>query len=278
MALVAALKDGAFVTNTASSQSLSKAKETNSSGMDSDAFLTLLVAEMQNQDPLEPTSNTEWISQYATFTQVSEIQEIGDNMNSMKADTLVGEHVIMKVTDDNGESNYVSGKVDYVVYEEGEAYLSINNSLYSIKDLDTVASNEYMEAYELATDVADRMNNLPKLDALTTSYKDEVYALNEIANNMTKYQKSFLEESTFTTIKSYYDKMVELVAEERTIAESAAKGITSTNTATNNNGNANTSNTTNTTNDEAGTGAAASESASDNGVSEEAVNKLLSDN
>ena len=50
MSLIAAYEDGKFVTST-SATSLNESKETKNNEMDSDAFLTLLVAEMKNQDP-----------------------------------------------------------------------------------------------------------------------------------------------------------------------------------------------------------------------------------
>ncbi|HOO79610.1 MAG TPA: flagellar hook capping FlgD N-terminal domain-containing protein [Lachnospiraceae bacterium] len=210
MSLIAAYSDGQFVTQTASSESLSSKKEKDNSAIDSNAFLTLLVAEMQNQDPLEPTSNTEWISQYATFTQVSEIQSIGSDMSAMQAQGLVGEHVIMKVTGDDGETSYVTGKVDYVAYEEGKAYLSINNSLYSIDDLDTVASNEYMEAYKLADTVVEMINKLPNVDNLTLSDQANVEKVNDICSKMNDYQKTFLKKDIFDLVDSYYSKIQEL--------------------------------------------------------------------
>lgn len=207
MALVASLQDGKFVTSTASSTSLSTEKEKNASGMDSDAFLTLLVAEMKNQDPLEPTANTEWISQYATFTQVSEIQEIGNDMTSMKAQDLVGEYVIMKVTNASGNTEYVSGKVDYVVYENGKAYLSIEDSLYSIDDLDTVASSEYMDAYDMAKKVADAIGKWPALENVTSSDKKSIEEVYEICEGMTDYQKTFLDKSVFDKVDEYHEKL-----------------------------------------------------------------------
>ena len=224
MPLIASYSDGGFVTKTTSSESLSKAKETNSSGMDSDAFLQLLVAEMQNQDPLEPTSNTEWVSQYATFTQVSEIQSIGDDMNSIKAQDLVDEYVIMKVTSKDGNTDYVTGKVEYVAYEEGEAYLSINGSLYSIKDLDTVASQEYMDAYNLANTVAEKLQKLPSLDYITSSYKSDVDEIVGLTANMTDYQKSFLQQSVFDTIAAYKNKMDNLVKADSDSEDSEDSG------------------------------------------------------
>lgn len=212
MSLIAQFKDGEFMTKTASTESLSKSKEKNSSGIDSDAFLTLLVAEMQNQDPLEPTSNTEWISQYATFTEVSEIQEIGNDMQSVKAQDLVGEHVIMKVTSSSGNTDYVTGQVDYVTYEEGKAYLSINGSLYSIDDLDTVASTQYMDAYSLASDVADLYKKLPQLDLVTMADKENIETLVDKTSKMNDYEKSFLDKSIFEAIDSYDKKIKEVIA------------------------------------------------------------------
>ncbi len=207
MAIMAAFKDGKFVTNTASTESLSQEKKENSSGISSDTFLALLVAEMKNQDPLEPTNNTEWVSQYAQFTQVSEVQAIGEAMNSMKAKDLVGEYAILKVTGENGNTDYISGKVDYVTYENEKTFLSINGSLYSIDDLDTVASEEYMEAYELASNVAEMLKSLPSVDNLTSSYKETVDAINEKTSNMTDYQKTFLDQSVFDKINEYVAKM-----------------------------------------------------------------------
>ena len=43
-------------------------------------YIELLVAQMQYQDPLEPTDNTEYISQLATFSSLEEMQNISVNM------------------------------------------------------------------------------------------------------------------------------------------------------------------------------------------------------
>ena len=211
MSLMASFVDGKLETQTASSNSLKDTKK-NASGMDSDAFLQLLVAEMQNQDPLEPTSNTDWVAQYATFTQVSEIQQIGNDMSNLNAKSLVGENVIMKVTDSTGNTDFVSGKVDYVVYEEGKAYLSINDALYSIDDLDTVASTEYMEAYDLAKDIAARLSKLPNVGLVSLEEKDAIEGIYKDAYGMNDYQKAFLDKSVFDKIDEYYNKIKALSA------------------------------------------------------------------
>lgn len=224
MSLIAPLVDGKFDTENASSASLQNAKEAkNGSGVDSEAFLTLLVAEMKNQDPLEPTSNTEWVSQYATFTQVSEIQAIGDAMNGVQAQGLVGKNVIMKVTDSTGNTDYVSGMVERVGYEEGKAHLYIDGSPYSIDDLDTVISDEYMAATEKADDVAMRLKELPSVNNITEDEVASVVELGQIINNMTDYEKTFLAEDTIDTVNQYVNRATAIVKEAQEVAAEQQK-------------------------------------------------------
>ncbi|MDE5598481.1 MAG: hypothetical protein K2J04_11725, partial [Lachnospiraceae bacterium] len=59
---------GKFVENTSAASMENAKKKKSNSTVDKDQFLQLLVAQMKYQDPLEPTSNTEYISQYATFS------------------------------------------------------------------------------------------------------------------------------------------------------------------------------------------------------------------
>ncbi len=54
------------------------------SQLDSGAFLKILIAQMTNQDPLEPMKSSDYVAQLATFTQVEKSVE----MNSRLADLL----------------------------------------------------------------------------------------------------------------------------------------------------------------------------------------------
>jgi flagellar basal-body rod modification protein FlgD len=50
--------------------------------MGQEAFLKLLIAQLQNQDPLNPVDNTQMIAQLAQFSQLEQAKQMTDSLNS----------------------------------------------------------------------------------------------------------------------------------------------------------------------------------------------------
>lgn len=209
MSLVAPVEDGKFVETTSQSSLANKTSNSNDS-MDKDAFLQLLVAQMKYQDPLEPTSNTEYVSQYAQFSQVEQIQNMAGSMDLSRASSLVGQEVYIKTTTSSGETKLVQGKVDYVVYESGKAYLSIDEQLYSLDDLDTVADADYLAAYNKAYDFVVSMNKLPNVNGIDMTDAEAIDGLEKIYNEMSDYEKGFLAKDVVTNLNKYIEKLKEI--------------------------------------------------------------------
>lgn len=207
----AVVVDGKLQTQTASSASLSAATVSSNTSLDKDAFLQLLVAQMKYQDPLEPTDNTEYISQLATFSELEEMQNLNSGMSLQRASGLIGENVICKVTNaSTGNTEYVSGRVDYVVYENNKAYVSIDEALYSVDDIYEVVDEKYTEAYNLAKQFVAALASFPKVDQLTTEYADAVSQLRDTYDGMDSYQKTFIATDVLELLKSYEQKIAEL--------------------------------------------------------------------
>ncbi len=78
----------------------------NGTGELNDLFMTLLVAQIQNQDPLNPTDGTEYVAQLAQMTQVQSMETMKtlmqnnstlmDNLQVLSTANLVGQKVMVQ--------------------------------------------------------------------------------------------------------------------------------------------------------------------------------------
>lgn len=209
---VAAIVEDGKITNATSTTN----KKEKSSALGKDDFLQLLVAQMQYQDPLEPTSNTEYIAQYATFSEVEQIQNMSKSMDLSRASSLVGQTVQITSTDDNGRETTKMGKVDYVKYENGKAMVSIDEELYSLDDVTYVCDQDYLTAFGLAQTLVSDMAKLPKVEQVTASDKESIEKVLKQYDDMNDYQKTFLSKSVISSLEEYRKKLAELSGGDKT--------------------------------------------------------------
>lgn len=217
MAITANIVDG-VVTNQKTTTSTTNDSSIGGQ-MGYDQFLTLLCAEMQYQDPLEPTTNTDYVAQMATFSQLEATLSMKDTMTEQAdaaeqsvANSLVGKNVI--VVDASSATGYTSGTVDYVMYKDGETYLSINDTLYNIKDLDTVANDTYYEAVVQARTINSMLSELPKLTEIDLSYKTAIQQIRDLYDGLSSYQQGFVSKDDLDTLKRYESKIQDLEKED----------------------------------------------------------------
>jgi flagellar basal-body rod modification protein FlgD len=67
--------------NNSSSSSSNNSTATTEFGKDE--FLKLLVAQLKNQDPMNPMDNQEFVSQLATFTSLEQLMSINANVSKL---------------------------------------------------------------------------------------------------------------------------------------------------------------------------------------------------
>lgn len=91
------------------------------SGMNT-LFMQLLVAQIQNQDPLNPTDGTEYVSQLAQLTQVQSMENMSqlmanssvlmDNLQTLTTGNLVGQHVMVQTDAINSDGEtHIDGRL-----------------------------------------------------------------------------------------------------------------------------------------------------------------------
>ena len=108
---------------------LSSDTTTTGTSPDKDMFLQLLVAQMRNQDPMNPADSSEFLAQTAQFTALEKMQQVADQTNELVAlqiafgaSSMVGRTV--SYTGPDGE--VLSGLVNSVRFEASGPVLQVN--------------------------------------------------------------------------------------------------------------------------------------------------------
>lgn len=108
-----------------------------------DGFIQLLIAQLQNQDPLNPSSNEEFAAQLAQFSSLEQMQNLNQSFERMasfsnlgNASTLIGKEVSYL-----GEGNLetLTGMVDKVVIKDSAVHVEIGGELIPSEKIQTVA-------------------------------------------------------------------------------------------------------------------------------------------
>lgn len=118
----------------------SRFKDSTEEMVSSETFLSLLVAEMTNQDPMEPTSNTEFVTQMAQFTSLQYSKDAATYAQSNYASSLVGKTVTAQKMD-GSEVVTKTGVVDSVM-KSGDSYtIKIDGVSFDISKVISIADS-----------------------------------------------------------------------------------------------------------------------------------------
>ncbi len=172
---------------------------------DKEMFLQLLVAEMQYQDPLEPTSNTEYVKELASFSEIEAVQAVQEQMQTLEANSLVGKYVT--ILDENAEGGIISGRVDFIENTDAGRMLSINDELYSIDKLDSIVDEDYYLASIASGTLSDMIKVIPPIGQLTLADEEKVVKAAAVFDGMNSYQQSFVDKEAVEFLQNAYNRI-----------------------------------------------------------------------
>lgn len=116
-----------------------KQEKLKKSQLDKDAFMRLLVTQMANQNPLEPTSDTDFIAQLAQFSSLEQITALSETMMAGQAYGLVGKYVYAGIVDEKTMTEEIYfGRVDGVLRQNGQYALVMGDKIFGISDIKSV--------------------------------------------------------------------------------------------------------------------------------------------
>jgi flagellar basal-body rod modification protein FlgD len=106
-------------------------------------FMKLLVAQLQNQNPLEPMDNKDMTAQLAQFSQLQQLEgmntsfgKVLDSVQRGYASSLIGKDVSFTVTAEDGSVQTRTGKVEEVaIGQDGRINLVVDDQKVSLADV-----------------------------------------------------------------------------------------------------------------------------------------------
>lgn len=154
-------------TNTAIAES--KTEKTNSNDVtDSNMFLKLMLKQMEQQDPTEPTDNAQWLAQMAQYSTLEAMNNLNASFSSVSKElatmndtisanasitqtlSLVGKDVTLHVpkydddgnlvTDDKGNVQFeeINGNVSEAAFDDGVGMIKVGDKTYPISYVQSI--------------------------------------------------------------------------------------------------------------------------------------------
>jgi flagellar basal-body rod modification protein FlgD len=106
--------------------------------LDPSTFLSLLVDELKYQNPLDPTSSSDFMSQIAQLSQVEQLQSVSSASQMDEAAGLIGKTV--SANDESGDT--ISGVVTGVTNGSSWPLLNVGNNTVSLSDVQQISAGD----------------------------------------------------------------------------------------------------------------------------------------
>lgn len=116
---------------------------------DSDMFMRLMIAQLQNQDPSSPADTTDFMQQIATMSQVESINQLNTSVNDL-SQSMLGSQAALQASSLVGQSVYIPGDT----VEVGTQASPFAHGSFS---LDTSASDVRIKVYNSSGSLVDTM-------------------------------------------------------------------------------------------------------------------------
>lgn len=110
--------------------------------LDMDDFLTLMVAQLQNQDMYNSVDNTEFMSQMAQYSMVQALTDMNELSQTTYNISLIGKEVTLTDTDSDGSTSVITGTVESVNLNSDDAEIVIGGITYPVSSITKVSLDD----------------------------------------------------------------------------------------------------------------------------------------
>lgn len=127
-------------------------------------FLSLLVAQMTNQDAMNPMDNTEFISQMAQFSSLQAMSDLTKMTLQEQAASLIGKNVVVADYNSKGKLEVQEGVVQRVTIHSGETKLYVNDMEFDYSNVMEIKAVDQKEEDPLLTMMEDILKEINKIN------------------------------------------------------------------------------------------------------------------
>ena len=132
----------------------STTRETNSD-LKADDFLQLMIAQLKNQDFMNPVDDTEYLSQLAQFTTMQHMNELAEKSQQSYLLSLVGTNVTAAKYDINGGLQTETGVIQKISLVDGENLIYVNGTSFSLEQIMELNATDSKPSINIQNDVED---------------------------------------------------------------------------------------------------------------------------
>jgi flagellar basal-body rod modification protein FlgD len=128
-----------------STQNVQQAARKPTTELGKDEFLKILVTQLQNQDPMQPMEDKDFIAQMAQFSSLEQTMNMAKELHALSQSAgllagLIGKQVEWIETNPDGNSATRSGIVEAIVQRDGTPYVRVNGKEIQVSDLTSIAN------------------------------------------------------------------------------------------------------------------------------------------
>ncbi len=121
------------------SNAVTNAVTNNNSFVSQNTFLTLLITQLKNQDPMNPQDSSQFVAQLASFSSLEQMTQLNKSINTVlesSVTNLIGKTVV--VADPNNNSGFTTGAVTGIVYYKDGPAVSVAGHDYALSAVQSV--------------------------------------------------------------------------------------------------------------------------------------------
>jgi flagellar basal-body rod modification protein FlgD len=118
----------------ASAVGASQPSQSSSLGMED--FLKILTAQLNNQDPLKPVDNAEFIAQIAQFASLEQSRQLNEKIDTLISSQSATQSVglLGKTVDVTASGTTLTGRVTALALSSGQPLLTVTTDAGAVKD------------------------------------------------------------------------------------------------------------------------------------------------